>query len=96
MTSVIPAQPGHLDAHRRRDGARRLGLRAIEIKLKEGLGFEPTNFHFENLAISCTALCICLSEETLTTVDPFYLECMTTEGSGNFFSLTHKVNDLDL
>ena len=41
--------------------------------LSKGPGFKTTCCHFETDAVSFTPLCLCLSEETLKAVGPFYL-----------------------
>ena len=42
-------------------------------------GFKTTCYCFETWAISFTPLCLCLSEETLKAVGPFYLVSMPGE-----------------
>ena len=45
----------------------------------KGPGFKTTSCRFKTWAISFTPLCLCLSEETLKAVGPFYLMSMPGE-----------------
>ena len=53
-------------------GARLSCDRASDF-LSKGPGFKTTCCQFETDAVSFTPLCLCLSEETLKAVGPFYL-----------------------
>ena len=61
--------------------------RAFHLK---GPGFKTTCCHFETWAISFTPLCLCLSEETLKAIGPFYLVSNTVYTRGSKRSLAGK------
>ena len=48
----------------------------------KGSGFKNHLRHFEAWATSFTPLCLCLSEETVKAVGPFYLVPMAVPGAG--------------
>ena len=80
------------------------GVQVVEHRTfqSKGPGFKTTYCCFEAWATSFTPLCLCLSEESVKTVSPFYLVSMPGEvkyitlGNGKTLQWTHRAGALIL